>query len=458
MKKISRRSFLSIIGAALLGVAAFLMRPVMRYFTRNTAKTSRDGQGLIPGVSHGITSDFRVNLGVDPDGISRVYLARGGSPEENMRAVLKGIGGIDKVISHEDIVILKPNAQWWNQGMTNTNAMKAFIEETLAIPSFSGEIIICDNHQFGGPDSRAWTTEQRNGDYNYNELIAHFNNLGFRNVTKYHWQCAGPNPKPIHGDASLASKRVQGPGEGDGYVWREDMIYMSPLGRKCLLTYPVFTSVYSGTTIDLKNGAWKNGAYTGQPVKLINFSVLNHHSTYVGFTASVKNFMGIVDMTCGFQGTTPKRYYNTHYIGLRDLKIPFYDKLPWRIRNRIDTYNYKYFCHTGAVLGRFMKDIRMPDLNIITAHWVGYGSRTDAVLSAYPRAILASRDPVALDYVGSREILMPVTATGTYAYLPYLLSMNDATAPDGPAHRFLAACHEQGIGNLEPDNISLNEV
>ena len=76
------------------------------------------------------------HLGVDDDGISRVYLSRGGSPENNVQQVIKMMGGIEKFIGTSDIVVLKPNAQWWNQGMTNTDAMKGFIDMVLAIPDF----------------------------------------------------------------------------------------------------------------------------------------------------------------------------------------------------------------------------------------------------------------------------------------------------------------------------------
>lgn len=448
---VTRRFFLGILGVIVIALIGLFYKPVVRFFK----KTKREGDCVAEKVGNR-QSPYRSSpamstIGVDDDGFSTVHIAQGKSPEENMRAVLKSLGGMEQVVSPDDIVILKPNAQWWSQGMTNTDAMKAFIEDVLAIPGFKGEVIICDNHQYAEPNSRAWITENRNGAYNYNELIAYFHSQGHRNVTKYHWQCAGPNPNPLQGDAENSSKRVQGPEDGDGYVWREDLVYESPLGRRCMLTYPIFTSSYSGTTVDLKEGAWKDGSYTKQPVKLINFSALNHHGPYVGVTASVKNFMGIVDMTCGFQGTTPVGYHNTHYIGLRDLKIPFQYKMPWRIQNMVYNYNFRYFEQTGTVLGRFMKDIRKADLNIITAHWVGYGSRTRVELSGYPKAILASKDPVALDFVASNEILLPLTRQETKD--PYLLRLNDSSIQDGPLCRFLAACHEQGIGNLDAQKI-----
>lgn len=454
--RIHKRTFIKALGGFIitLGVGFPDLFKIFRVHDKGNLTAS--GAGKVFASEKQLNPDSKKYLGVDQDGLSRVYLARGDTPENNMEAILGKLGGIGKFIGPTDIVILKPNAQWWNQGMTNTNAMKHFMEKVLSIPGFQGEIIICDNHQFQETNARGWTTQERNGDYNYNELVEYFQSLGYKNVTKYHWQCAGPNPNPLQGDAGNLAARVQGPAEGDGYVWRKDMIYSSPLGRKCMLTYPVFTSSYSGTTIDLKDGAWKDGKYTGQPVKLINFSALNFHGPYVGFTASVKNFMGIVDMTCGFQGPTPRGYYNTHYIGLRDLVIPFSDKMPWRVQHAISQYNYRNFCHTGAVLGRFMKDIKKADLNIITAHWVGYGSRTNIKASGYPKAILAGTDPVALDYIASKEILLPLTQSETKDN--YLLKMNDATDTQGPSYLFLKACHQQDVGNLDPKFVRVIET
>ena len=51
----------------------------------------------------------------------------------------------------------------------------------------------------------------------------------------------------------------------------------------------------------------------------------------------------------------------------------------------------------GAEVGVFMKTIRKADLNITTAEWIGISSRVDPPI-AHTRALLASTDPVALDY------------------------------------------------------------
>jgi hypothetical protein len=59
--------------------------------------------------------------------------------------------------------------------------------------------------------------------------------------------------------------RVSSPEEGDGYVWsEEEYIYQ---GRKVKMSYPIFTSTYSGLTIDFKNGVWKDGKYIDRQIK-----------------------------------------------------------------------------------------------------------------------------------------------------------------------------------------------
>lgn len=396
------------------------------------------------------------HLGITKEGLSNVFLAQGDSPDQNINKLINILGGISSIIGKEDIIILKPNAQWWNQGTTNTDAMYTFIKAILGIPGFRGEVIIAENHQYADPNSRGWNTDKRNGRFNLNELVAYFNSIGHSNITKYHWRCAGPNPNPLQGNESSGSKIVSGPWDGDGYVWNHDISYTSPLGRKCILSYPIFTSAYSGVTIDFKNGAWRKHKYTGQPVKFINFSALNHHSNFCGVTASVKNYMGILDMTCGFQGTTPKGYWNTHYIGIRDdLTIPMIKYMPWRVRAKIDSlYKYKYVYHTASVIGSFMRDVRMADFNFITADWVGYGSRTDKNMSGHPRTLLASKDPIALDYIAGRDVLSPLTKLKE-PNNKWLNQINDITDTHGPFYKFLAACHQEGIGNIEPQRMRI---
>jgi hypothetical protein len=389
-----------------------------------------------------------------------IHKAAGGDPRMMVSRLLESLGGISSLVGQEDIVILKPNSQWWHQGMTNTDVMAAFVEQVLAIPGFGGEIIIADNHQSTEPNSRAWTTEDRNGRFNYNELVRYFNDLGFANVSKYHWHPAGPNPTPLQMDGS-GNSVVRHPSEGDGYIWPEDLHYVCPHGNKCLLAYPVFTSAYSGVTVDLKNGAFKDGDYTGQPVRFINFAALNHHSRYAGVTASVKNYMGVVDMSCGYPGPEPAGCYNTHHIGASALfkfltdhrrslsDLPYF----WDVYLHPSVFRFRY---TGGVLGRFMARVRRADLNIITAVRIGWGARTDPAMAARTDTIVASTDPVALDFWAAANLLLPATVAAGAAAEKYLVA-NDPTVPDGPFRCFLEECRRELGGTTDADQMTVVE-
>jgi hypothetical protein len=61
-----------------------------------------------------------------------------------------------------------------------------------------------------------------------------------------------------------------------------------------------------------------------------------------------------------------------------------------------------------------MKTIRKADLNIVTAEWVGWGSRGDPAKATRMRTILASEDPVSLDYYGAKYLLYPLSRNRKY--------------------------------------------
>lgn len=386
-------------------------------------------------------------------------MVTGKEPEKSMRVLIENLGGIQRFISKDDIVILKTNSQWWRQGMTNTDAMAGFIRMVFEIPGFTGEVIIADNHQAALRNDRGWTTDKRNGRFNLNELVTYFNEKGHANVSKYHWHPAGPNPRPLEMDG-YGDSVVAHPSDGDGYVWPEDLYYTSPQGHKTLLAYPIFTSAFSGTTIDLKNGAWKQGAYSGQPVKLINFSALNHHSPYGGVTASVKNFMGVVDMSCGWPAPKPENTFNTHHIGASIIYqlmsyIPYKNRIPYfyQLYYHPAVFEFRY---TGGVLGSFMANVRKADLNIITAILVGWGSRIRPERGFAADTLLASTDPVALDYTAADRILLPASlkAGAPEKYV----RLNDPNQPESPFLAFLEECRREFGGTLDKDLINVIET
>ncbi len=440
---VARRAFLRLVG--LVAVLAALPKKRAR-----AARVAAD-------TPAGAAGSRFLPLGADADGKSRVYVSRGGGAEENVRRALDLFGGIDRVVGTNDIVVVKPNAQWWLQGTTNTDNLKGFIEAILEIPGFSGEVVVAENHHYAEKDSRGWTTEKRNGSFNLNELVDYFARQGHRNVTKYHWHDGGPNPKPRQGNAGGGGV-VPADGTADGYVWAEDLVYVSPEGRRCMMSYPVFTSAYSGKRIDLRKGVVAGGREDGGRVRLVNFACLNHHSTEFGVTASVKNLMGVVDLTCGYPGTEPDGFYNVHYIGSESTAYSLgkqaaylsrrYGVGSWVADKLLSAGEFRSE-YTGGALGFWMRTVRMPDLNVLAAEYVGWGGRLDPSRRARTNAFALSTDPVALDYAGAKSLLLASTPD----HETRLRELNDPEKP--PFSAFLRECQAQGVGNLDPARIEV---
>jgi len=388
-------------------------------------------------------------------GKSHIYVSKNSTPEQNVATVIEMIGGIDKIIDQNDIVIIKPNAQWHNHGMTNTNTIKGFIDLVLDIPTFKGEIIIAENHHAATDNDLAWTTQKKNGDYNLNELVDYYHQKDIPNVTKYHWRDGGPNPKPLQFPAGNGGV-VAGPEEGDGYVWTDEEYTYG--GRKTRMSYPIFTSRYSGITIDFKKGAWKNGYYTNQPIKFIDTSAINYHSSIFGITACIKNYLGVVDLTCGFHGPQPEGYYNFHYISVAWPKTyicaDFIENIlrTGFIRESVfmSKVGQRLSPSTGALggaVGHFMNNIRRADLNIIAAEYAGHVGRWSP--PAHTKTVLASTDPVALDYFAGKYLLFPLGGRKS--------KYNDPDNKDGPFRKCLELCHAEGIGTLDEKNMIIHK-
>lgn len=102
-----------------------------------------------------------------------------------------------------------------------------------------------------------------------------------------------------------------------------------------------------------------------------------------------------------------------------------------------------------------MKNIRMLDLNIITAEWIGWGSRTDLNKRSRAKSVLASTDPVALDYYAGKYVLLPTSKkydeSGGYSKL------HDPDDKNGPFRKFLEECYRQGIGTLDETRMNISQ-
>lgn len=367
-----------------------------------------------------------------------LYRAVNGSPAENMNRIVEMMGGIDALIGADDIVILKPNVQWWNQGATNLAAVKAFVDLAQGrVAGGQGEVVIAENCHRG---ATPWTAGNsgwsrpfvRNSDLSG---IRHFNDLCDRLKSDY-----GERFSVIHLlDANAGGERIYSADQGPGYIYCDGTGGVPLLAqdngaggssrRATVMTYPVFVTD-AGTMVDFKDGVYDRSGYTGQPVKFINFSALNHHSHYCGVTAAIKNYLGISDLSGGADpfadGKLTSQYYNFH-------SFPFNEWQAGPVPGMI-----------GAEVGMFMRTVRQADINITTAEWIGLSSRTDPP-AVQTRAILASSDPVALDFHSSRYLLYPNSGN----------DLHDPMNESGPLSQYLKACAEKMGGAYHEDQVTV---
>ena len=267
--------------------------------------------------------------------------------------------GPEGLISHDDVVLIKINEQWNQRGGTNTDVLKELIQAIIDHPDgFVGEIVVADNGQ--GYGSMNWPLSNAE-DYTQStqDVVDMFS--PYYKVSTYDWQ-------PIR------RTRVDEYSEGnmtDGYVLYdtrdpETGIYVS---------YPKFETEF-GTYISFKHGIW-NGTEYEKRLKVINVPVLKSHWTY-GVTASLKHYMGVQS----------ERYLNE---GLA---------------------NGHATVGTGG-MGTLMVETGLPTLNIIDAIWInanpppsGSGPETYYVRATRVNVLMASTDPVALDYWAAKHVLV----------------------------------------------------
>ncbi len=366
---------------------------------------------------------------------SAIYRSINSSPKSNIIKIMELMGGIDQIIEPDAIVLIKPNGQWWNQGAPNLLALKTFVELILERKGgFFGEVILAENcHRGPAPWNSlqsGWSGQfQLNSDIpginNMNDLSSHLKKMFEERFSTCHWV-----------DVRAGGRRVFGPRDGTGYVYCDgtggvpliscDNGSIGNKFRETIMTYPIF-STDKGTIIDFKNGVWEKGVYTGQPLFFVNFSALNHHSIYCGMTGSLKNYMGITDLSGGPDphngGKLTGKYYNFH-------SFPFdewdHGPAPGML---------------GAEIGVFMRTIRKADLNITTAEWVGLSSRVNPPV-AHTRAVLAGSDPVALDYHAAKYILYPNSR----------LKIHNPDDKNSPLHQYLIRC-SRSLGGYNKDSI-----
>ena len=106
-----------------------------------------------------------------------------------------------------------------------------------------------------------------------------------------------------------------------------------------------------------------------------------------------------------------------------------------------------------------MKNVRMPDLHIIASEFVGWGGRKDPGKAFHSNSVLASKDPVALDYIAAKYILLPNTPRDAKEKngVP-LTELHDPDNEDGRFRKFLEETQRQGVGTLDENKIEVIRI
>jgi len=266
------------------------------------------------------------------------------------------IGGPKGLICRSDVVLIKVNAQWKYRGCTNSDVTRGLIQRILEHPEgFDGEIVVFENGQGGGSldCDTMWGgrypdtgvhTNAEDESHSFSYLVDTV--FADQRVSKY---LLDPIRETFIPRADHST---------DGY-------------RKLRNSaYPCFTTV-KGNRVELREGIW-NGTSYDQDLKLINVPVLKHHGG-CGITGALKSFFGVLSMADG-------NHHERHY-----------EKL-------------------GQHCGEMIAKVRPPVINILDCIWV-----TQIAWAGYPpenttrlNQLLASIDPVALDYWAAKYLLYPI--------------------------------------------------
>jgi hypothetical protein len=367
----------------------------------------------------------QANWAIQPEAQTDVYVARNGTPITNVERVVTLAGGIQRFVDHDDAVVLKPNGQWANQGYTHTLCLKALIDVILNRPGgFAGEILIAEHVHRDPTETMAgqycWNMpvgSRLNNwpDMNYMQLVSDYHSRGIPNVSAVPLYDSGtPNWKKVSSPADLGAAE-QG--------WVHNAYSASANGRTVDLSYAIIRSPYSNKLIDLKNGVWQNGSYSGQKVKLIFLPTLNNHGgsvsneDYAGPTSAVKTHIGFVDFG-NLSG-----HSSLHGVGFDSPYSP---------------------AAFGESVGQLITQLIHPAFYMTCAEYTGYVNRTSST-AAHTKTVGLCADPVTLDYWMCKNVMYPC------ANQAFMQPDNDYNL-----RKTLLACHSKGVGTLTQAEISLH--
>jgi uncharacterized protein (DUF362 family) len=264
-------------------------------------------------------------------------------------------GGPNGLIGEGDVVLVKVNAQWKYRGCTNSDVVRGLIQRILEHPDgFDGEVVIFENGQSGGSlDCDTMWGRQ------YIDTGVHANAEDESHSFSYLVKEVFDDRVSMYLLDSVRETFIDADDHmTDGYRKHGEV------------SYPCFTTT-KGNRIEFREGIWNDSGYDDN-LKLLNVPVLKHHGG-CGVTGSLKSYYGILSMADGYR---QERHYE---------KI-------------------------GEHLGEMVAKVRAPTLSIMDCIWV-----TQVMWAGYPPEnttrldqLVASLDPVALDYWASKHLLYPI--------------------------------------------------
>jgi uncharacterized protein (DUF362 family) len=264
--------------------------------------------------------------------------------------------GTNGLIAADDVVLIKVNAQWKYRGCTNSDLIRGLIQRVLEHPDgFAGEVVILDNGQGYGSLNCDTSSAYGNSEVQANAEDKTHSFLWLVDSLFQDNRVSSYLLDPIRTNFIGADEHAE-----DGYRELDNV------------SYPCFTTA-GGRRVELREGIWTGTAH-GTNLKLINVPVLKHHDEGGSeLTASIKHMYGLVSMSDG-------------------------------------QYNFRHYGGLGETCGKMLVSVRTPVLNIIDAIWVSHGALKGYPASSTTRTnrIVASQDPVALDYWAAKNILYPI--------------------------------------------------
>lgn len=376
--KVSRRKFIGLAGLGAAGVlgASIFVEPLAGFWRRLWGVLDKmpylkptPPAPEVPGQS----AVFRVDGVPKPAwemsyhaGVDALLTLMGEKGLKFFRSSSETImSGPEGIVASNDMVLLKINSQWKQRGMTNTDVIRGLVQRIVDHPDgFTGEVVIVEN---GQEQDYLGSANENNDDtpdhsQSVEKVVLGFpDDQGYR-VSIYNWRLIG---------RTTVEEWDAGDGR-DGYV----------LAGEYPLNYPKFTTA-RGTRISLRHGIWTGNGYDSSRLKFLNVPVLKAH-VIMGATGAVKHFAGVMSRFVGEY--EPGDDWDFH-----------------------DNFYRKWKGRPAGLLGRLMA-LRFPDLNILDAICVNPHSNWAAWYDGTPHvgALLASTDPIALDYYAAREILLPL--------------------------------------------------